>query len=249
MSTPVVAPQADFRAACAELPRSARLVDEPRGAVVVTTGSADSLVRAAEQGAVALIAPRPGSALPDVGLPVVVDRPLLRVDLAADARSDQAPALVQIEASAAVADVPATLRDALGWARILVGGTLELRERQVAPDAVTVLLDGGTRDATPVPVALVITSRRGTSPWLRATALGPERREVVVDVARGLARVERASVDGRTFPPIRWESPARLALRRALDAVTGARPADLTDWNHDDALAQAIAGPPAYVEK
>jgi hypothetical protein len=242
MTVPVVATYADFRVAAAELPRSSRLVDDARGAVVVTAGSAENLRHAVERGAAAIVAVRPEGDLPEVGVPVVVDRPLLRPDVAADARSVDAPALVQIETSAAAGDAAATLRDAIGWARVLAGGPLTLQARQDAGDAVSALLAAAVPGGS-VPIALVMTVRPGTSPWLRATAIGAQRREVVLDVARGLVRLERTTAEGRTFTPTRWEAPARLALRRALDAVGGARPADLEEWNEDDALARALLTP------
>jgi hypothetical protein len=210
----------------------------------VTAGSAEELRHAVARGAAAIVAVRPEGQLPEVGVPVVVERPLLRADLADDARSVDAPALVQIEASAAIGDAAATLRDVVGWARVLAGGSLTLRARQDAGDAVSALFAAAVPGGS-VPVAVVMTVRAGTSPWLRATAFGAERRETVIDVARGLVRVERTGAEGRTLAPTRWETPARLALRRALEAVGGAAPADLVEWNEDDALARALATPGA----
>jgi hypothetical protein len=153
--------------------------------------------------------------------------------------------LVQVEASSAADDAEATLRDAIGWARVLAGAPLTVRARQGAHGDLSALFDAQRPGGPVVPVALVVTVRPGAAPWLRATAVGPERREVVVDVARGLARLERTTADGRLLAPTRWEAPARLALRRAVEATRGSAPDDLAEWNHDDARAGELVSPRA----
>lgn len=244
MIAPVVASDPDFRVAVAELPRSARLADDPAGAVVVVAGSAADVRAAVTAGAGVLLAVRPDAALPEVDVPVILHRPLLRPDLAIEAApADARPALVHVEASAADADLAATLRDALGWARVLAGGELRIDARQAAPDGVAALLEATTADGARVPVAVVVTRRGGTAPWIRATAVGAERCEVTLDVARGLARVERATEAGRSRTATRWESAERLALRRAVEALRGSGVDDRADWERDDALATALAHP------
>ncbi len=243
MTARVVTADVDYRVAVAELPRSARLDDDPRGALVVTTGDPSAVGEAVASGAAAVIVAHPTAGLPSVAVPVILDRALLRPDLAAEATPSAAPLLVQVEASAAAADLAATLRDALGWARVLAGSTLQLRSRQVAPDGVAALLEGTSPSGMPVPVSLVVSSRPATAPWIRATAIGPRRCEVTLDGARGLARVERAAEAGRSRSASRWESGARLAIRRAIAALEGTPSGDAEAWALDDELASGLAHP------
>lgn len=242
--TVVVTDRADYRIAVAELPRSTRLGDSAAGAVVVVTADRGAILAAAQGGAAAIVVADPNRALPEVGAPVVLDRALLRPDLVAEATSGAGvPALVQVEASAARAELAATLRDALGWARVLAGGPLRLDTRLAVPDGVSAVFEATTPSGDRVPIVLTVTHRTGSSPWIRALAIGPDRCEVTLDVARGLARVERATEGGRTRPAPRWESRERLALRRALAAIGGVAGDDRADWARDDALATALAHP------
>jgi len=64
-----------------------------------------------------------------------------------------------------------------------------------------------------------------------------------VDQLAGLTRVETSTEDGLLRAPERFESSARLALRRALVACSSGRPVtDLDDLLEDTALTWALHG-------
>jgi hypothetical protein len=72
-------------------------------------------------------------------------------------------------------------------------------------------------------------------------ALGEVRTEVTVDQLAGLARVETVTEEGSLRAPERYESSARLALRRAFDASLSDGPAtDLAELLHDMGLTRAL---------
>lgn len=251
-----------YAAAVAELPLSAHRSSDPAGAIVVLearSGWGDQFAAVAAQGARGIVVRDPQASGSDdlataitaaPGLPVVVDRPLLRCDLVDDVRrgGTRAPALVQVECSGSGADFATVARDALGWARVLAGGPLVLVSSQSTSRGFSALLTWAGDDvAAPVPVAVLATRRAGTAPWIRAIALGAERTEVTIDVARGSAVVERASEAGRVIHPTRWESAERAVLRRALDALDGRGDrTELTELQLDTTVsARADHGRPA----
>lgn len=252
---PVHAPDGPYAAATAELPLSARRSPERRGAVVVVSGRAGWAARVAEAAAdgaraIVLRDPEPGhgsdlaatlDAPPSVA--IVVDRPLLRSDLVDDVRRSgtRAPAAVQVECSGSEAEFSTVARDALGWARVLAGGPLRLASTRSTARGFTALLTGPADDrSVGVAVSILATRRPGTAPWIRAIAVGAERTEVTIDLARGSAVVESATEAGRVIHPTRWESAERVVLRRALDALeTGSVPAELAELQLDTAVATA----------
>ncbi|MGZ8805017.1 MAG: hypothetical protein ACXWZG_06950, partial [Microbacterium sp.] len=98
MMIDVFAPAGAYRTAVAELPLSARRASGAAGSIVVVpAGSAwvDAVRAAAANGALAVVVADPASApaaevrrlAEGTHVPVIVERPLLRADVAADARA------------------------------------------------------------------------------------------------------------------------------------------------------------------
>jgi hypothetical protein len=221
-----------YRAALAELPLSARSVEVADGAVVVVTGGpgwVDAAAASAAAGAVALVIVRPAFVPADslrrlageVGIPVVLERPLLRADVAADAataRSGSAARMLVADGAAPASRLPVVVRDAVGWLRALTPENLRL----VAASGSFAMLE--TETGVPATVSVVATARPGGG-WIHAQALGEVISEV--EVEKDAAQVVTATAAGRMIAPPRFESSARLALRRALAAVDA--PADADD--------------------
>lgn len=257
MSIAVHTPDGPYAVAIAELPLSAHRSPERHGAIVVISGRAGwagRLDEAVAAGARAVILREPEAGdLADLdaagaaAVPIVVDRPLLRSDLVDDVRAGaaHAPALVQVECSASGAEFAAVARDAVGWARVLAGGALALdASRSTARGFSALLSSRGDDGVGGVPVSIVATRRSGTDPWIRAIALGVERTEVTIDVARGSAVVESTSEAGRVIHPTRWESAERVVVRRAIEAlesepIPSRGSAELVDLDADARLAAA----------
>jgi len=244
----VLAPPGMYRAAVAELPLRTRPVDREDGAVVVVPGGprwVDAGLAAVAAGARAVVVADPGFAaaadvrrLAQAGIPVIIERPLLREDVSSDANDARGSESGWTEPRAVVVDgvAPAAKRlevlcDALGWVRVLSGGRLTL----VAADAALALLE--TTGAMPATLTFVATER--PSGWIRAHALGEVITEV--EVVEGRARVATTTVAGRLTAPTRFESSERLAMRRALDALErDVLPRDLDDLAADAGLAARI---------
>jgi hypothetical protein len=148
-------------------------------------------------------------------------------------------AAVVAECAAPAAQLPATLRDTIGWARVLADSALTL-------DAVGTAAGGhlaSLSSAGGTPVSLVARTLSGVPDGgvLRLTALGTTRRELVVDEPAGLLRITVADEHGETRLASQLESPERAALRRAVAAlVSGEHPDDLEQLVHDAAIADAI---------
>lgn len=229
-----------YRVAVAELPSSTRLVDEPHGAIVVLGAGAEA-VAAAEPDAVpaAFVIADPTGAFdltPRPGIPLVVDRARLHPDVVVDAGVHPDAALFTAECAAPAADIAATVRDAIGWLRVLSGERLELDAVHATGHGAIALLRAGERAAT---LSATLLAEPSAGVRLRALAIGVERVEVTIDAA-GAASVVRASDAGSLTKPARYESRRRAALRRAIDAIDSGDPGDLDVWRHDEALAVAI---------
>ena len=112
-----------YRVAAAELPASARIADSPDRAIVVVSGDGswwDAAIRALDEGAAGVVVARPASA-PGGALssarggseprPLVIERPLLRADVAcaAIAAGLPAPTALVVECHAPAASLPAAL--------------------------------------------------------------------------------------------------------------------------------------------
>ena len=243
-----------YRIAVAELPLRARRSDDAAGTVIVVDGGAgwcDAVSVALDAGARAVVVARPSSvspgALASLGAraadrAIVLERPFLRPDAVADAVAARertgahSPArLVTADCAAAPDEFAAALRDSIGWLRVLSGADLVLRS---GGDGVG-LLD--SREAGGAPAVLTAVRAGGTS-RLRIRALGETLSEVDVSIARTV--ISTSTADGRSTAPERFETPQRLALRRALGAVAGDGPIeDLAEFAADSALAGAVLAP------
>jgi hypothetical protein len=253
MSTPVNTADGPYAVAIAELPLSAHRSPERTGAIIVVPGDAgwrDSVRRARDDGAAAIIVRSPGSADADEidssrdrgsTPPVVMERQLLRADVASDARQLSIPdlSLIQIECRGSSAEFDTVFRDAIGWARVLGGGSLDFLGVTTTSRGVCVLLERAAADAGSRSVAVtVLASRRAAPAWIRAVAIGTDRVEVTVDNARQAVSVESATVAGRRALPPRWESVERVVLRRAIEVASAPETShDFEEWEHDEALS------------
>lgn len=224
-----------YRAAGAELPVSTRLVARPDGAIAVVHALADAPADAA---VVVLADPAPASGLlDDLPVPVVVDRPWLRADVAADAGIVPDAALYVAECLTPRDQLPEVLRDTVGWLRVLSGRRLRVEAVTATGGGVMALLDAEGRAAT---VMVTILDAVDPRPSIRAGAIGVERVEVIVD-GSDTASVTVSSEAGSLRRPTRFESRQRVSLRRAIEAARGSVRDDLESLRHDEEIAAVIA--------
>ena len=245
-----------YTAALAELPLSAALADDVHGAVAVVPGTGDwwqSMLAAVAGGASAVVLADPvmlprGAVEPDrrlPGIPVIVERPRLRPDIVGDAvgaRRGSHARMVTVECAAPAVGLDGAILDGFGWARSLIGGPLSFRAGIATAQGRLALLDSGADDGS-VPASLMGTPVGGLhgGGLLQVLALGEVRTEVTVDQPAGLNRVETVTEEGALRAPERYESSARLALRRAIEACSSDGPvADLHDLFQDMALTWAL---------
>jgi hypothetical protein len=248
-----------YVAAVAELPLSAALSNDLSGAVAIVPGSGDwwqGMLAARAGGAAAVVIADP-EMLPREALeshpwpadvPVIVERPRLRADVVADAvraRRGSPARIVTVECAAPAAGLDAVLRDGLGWARFLVQGSLTFRSGAAAAQGRIALLDSAGPAGGSILTTVAGAAAGGLHPGglLQLLALGEVRTEVIVDQPAGLTRLETSTEDGTLRAPERFESSARLALRRALVACSSGQPVtDLDDTLEDTALTWALHG-------
>lgn len=246
-----------YVAAVAELSVSAALTDDISGAVAVVPGSGDwwqGMLAARAGGAAAVVIADP-AVLPQEALesrpwpadiPVIVDRPRLRPDVVADAlraRRGGPARIVTVECAAPAAGLEAVIRDGLGWARSLVRGPLTLQVCSATAEARIALLDSGGSAGGAIPVTLGVAAAAGlhADGLLQVLALGEVRTEVTVDRQAGLTRLETSTEDGTLRAPERYESSARLALRRAIEAQSSGQPGtELDELLEDMSLTRAV---------
>ncbi|CAI3804300.1 hypothetical protein [Pseudarthrobacter sp. MM222] len=246
-----------YTAAVAELPVSAALTDDMRGAVAVVPGTGDwwqGMLAARGGGASAVVLADPG-VLPREAfesgrwpgdIPVIVERPRLRPDVAADAvaaRRGSPARTITVECAAPAAGLGVLICDGFGWMRSLAGGSLALRSSIATVHSRIALLESGSYNGETVPATLSATAIGGlhAGGLLQVLALGEVRTEVTVDQPAGLARVETFTNEGVFRAPGRYESSARVALRRAIEAsLSGGLAADLEDLLQDMALTRAL---------
>jgi hypothetical protein len=246
-----------YSAAVAELPLSTAITDARRGAVVVVPGSGDwrtAMQDAMAAGAVALVLADPAvlrreavEAVPwPRGIPVIVERPRLRPDVVADAllaRRGSPPRLITVECAAPAAALDGVILDGFGWARSLTEAPLALHASIATVQGRIALLESRDSGDGPVPATLACTPIGGLHPGglLQVLALGEVRTEVTLDQPARLARVETFTEEGALRAHERFESSARLALRRAIDACLSDGPtADLEELLQDMALARSL---------
>ncbi|WP_243075336.1 hypothetical protein [Microbacterium sp. SS28] len=253
MTTEVRTDLEAYRVAIAELPLRAAATREPSGAVVAVSGAGEWWKRAAEAlaaGAAAVVVAQPGPA-PVTELdalatragdtPLVFERALLPSDVVDDLENAltevPAPSALVVECHSPGATLSSALADALGWARTLGRGSLVHRSGSPSRGHRLALLEA----AGGVPVSVVFGTQAGAPQWgrIRLTALGG----TLIELEGGDRGIQVTMTDAasRRTLPTRFESPQRLALRRAIEALErGAPTADLADLRRDAALAEAI---------
>ncbi|CAH0153909.1 hypothetical protein [Microbacterium sp. Bi128] len=240
---PVATDLAPYRAAVAELAPLVRIAEaDGVGALRVIDGRGawwDRLERMADAPGIVVDEPQPAPAaaharVQKLAVPVVIARRRLRADVVADARPPVAPTHVTVDAWGAPSEASALLRDAVGWARVLAGGPLEVVARAETPVADVRALAG---PGVGVSVTRSV-GGAGVGDALTALTLGPRRVEVRVDSAAATIEVVHEDAAGRVVLAPRREAAERLALRRLLEALrAGERLTDLEDLRRDDAIA------------
>ncbi|MET1086116.1 MAG: hypothetical protein ABWY04_03185 [Arthrobacter sp.] len=253
----VVTQMPSYIAAAAELQVSAAVTTVVSGAVVVVPGSTDwwqGMHAARAGGALAVVIADPWVLPRDVlevdpwpgGIPVIVERPRLRPDVVADAlraRGSSPARIITVECAAPAAGFVAAIRDGFGWARSFVQESLTLRAGSATSQCRIALLDSDGFGGGPVPVtvAATVAAGGGAEGLLQVLALGEVRSEVTLDQPAGLTRVETSSGDGAVRSPQRYESSARLALRRAVEAcAAGGEVSDLDELLEDMTLTWSL---------
>jgi hypothetical protein len=254
---PVFAELPTYSAAVAGLPLSAAITDDRRGAVVVVPGSGDWRIAvhdAIAAGAAAVVVADPAvlrreavEAVPwPRDIPVIVERPCLRPDVVADAllaRRGSPPRLITVECAAPAAALDGVILDGFGWARSLIGGPLALHASIATVQGRIAFLEWRDSGDGPVPATVMATPVGGVHPGglLQVLALGEVRTEVTLDQPARFTRVETFTEEGALRAPERFESSARLALRRAIDAcLSDEPPADLDELLEDLALTRSL---------
>lgn len=238
-----------YVAALGQLAGTAERVSRPRGAVCVVAGGqdwTDAALEAIRDGALAVVIDDPEPTLPErldelrgAHAPILVDRPRLRADAAAQTPPPGGTHLFVAEATGGSEHHHAIAQDAVGWVRVLAGEPVHIAA--VARTPAASIAAGAT--AGGIPVSLTIT-RGGQGGWpaIDVLAIGPERTEVRMDAASGDRLVSVASADGvRTAAPS-WEAGSRLSLRRAIASLEGPRPTDLDELRHDADAAVRVLG-------
>ena len=258
----VAAGSLHYRAAVAELPASARLSDHASDGVVVVPGDGPwwtSLVEAQAEGALSMVVSNPkrvplaalealealSGFLEEPGsVPVMVERPRLRSDVvvnALDARAGSPASMVTVEGAASAGEMEATLRDGLRWAAVLAGGPLSYCG---GGDGIFLLEAAGASGPVPVTVGVRQLTGDARDPLLRVMAVGEVRTEVECGRAGASIRLKTTTGHGTTLAPLRYETSARLALRRALDACSSDE--RLTELDHlleDHRLVSTLLDP------
>ena len=246
-----------YVAGVAELPLSAGLANDLNGAVAVVPGSGDwwqAMLAARAGGASAVVLADP-AVLPRAAvlshpwpgdIPVIVERPRLRPDVVADAvaaRRGSPARIITVESAAPAASLDAVIRDGFGWARSLAQGPLRFQAGIATAQGRMALLDFESLDGGPVPATLVATAAGGrhAGGLVQVLALGEVRTELTVDQPAGLTCLEVSTEEGALRAPERYESSARLALRRTVEACsTGVPVTDLGELLEDMALTWAL---------
>lgn len=248
----VVAAIEEYRAAAEGLPFTAELVDRPAGALVVIDGRREwwlGAEEAAAAGASAVLIVEPVDARArDIAelaerleVPAIVSRARLRHDLVTAAiarRGGAVPRVLVAECAAERVQLPAMVRDAVGWLRELSGAPLRVASASmsgIGGAAMVRVQDTGLVGS------LVITAANLGGGVLRVQALGETRTEVEIDEPMSKVSLSTSTGEGRLVDPVLFETPERATLRRALHAAAERRATrDLLDLRHDLEIAHEI---------
>lgn len=241
---PVWASGPAFVAAISHLPDRVHRAARPDGAICVVDASREMLDDARSLVAArpaALVLSHPGAAdepfidlLAAAGVPVVVDRPLLRADVA-----EQASGLglrhVIVEVVSRSTELREAVIEGVGWARTALGHPLRVVATTRTADARLGALEGSGGTTATVGAT---TQSTALPPALEVHGLGERRLEVEIDAVTGI-RSRAHDADGFFEQAPRYESRERLALRRALEATSSV---DLSELVHDRAVADELLG-------
>jgi hypothetical protein len=266
---PVFTDLPGYRAAVASLAVSTVPADAAAGAVVVLSGDDDwwdGVLAAQAAGAAAVVVAAPLAApsdavqvlLDSAGVPVLLERPRLRPDVVrqlVDALADASPSLVTVECSAVASEAAAVIHDALGWARAIGRGRLDLQTASTTLHGSIGLLRASGADR-PLDITLMVNVVNSGKPggFLRLTCLGEVLATITVDVPAGVASLDVATAKGALRLPACFEATERLTLRRALQALgDGQSPADLAGLLGDSQLSMSFlpdeVGPPVQEKR
>lgn len=260
-----------YAAAALSLPSRVRRADETDAALVVvraSPGGSGVVVQARaalHSGARGVVLARPGAIDPaelaelaatahERGAVVVVERALVRADLVAGARAAladiaasegattvSAARIRSIDLSTPDIDLHTAVRDAVGWLRELSGGPVQARERARTPSGLLARLVTIADGTAATLVAAVGAHAPGSR--LRVGSIAEARLEATIDEPAAVRQVAVATDRGAQVLPRLHEAPERVALRRAVEALSGGiRPSDLDDLRHDDAVARDLLG-------
>lgn len=167
---------------------------------------------------------------------VVVSRPAFDPLIAVSLRPVACgAAALTIDVTAPAETLRSRVRDALGWAREMLGGQVIVQSVGRTRLAAHALLE-----VAGVPV--VFGASVGAEDLLHLETLGPERVEVTVS---GGSRPETrvATGDGVRIEPPVWETRERRALQRAATALSvGGDAGEGAAWRRDDAVCRALLG-------
>ena len=253
---PVLADLPGYVVAVAGLPHTAERVGRVAGAIVVVDGSTewwDAASLAVDAGAVGVLVAEP-RAVPFAsvavladradarGVPILVHRGGMRadlVDLAIAQRAGAAPRVTIAECRATGDDLPAMVRDAVGWTRALAGVPLVVAAAGGGRDAATALLRAAGDGRVVGSVLVSVTSPGGAV--LRVQALGEATSELEIDAPLGRIELATSTAEGRLVAPARLESGERASVRRAVDTVARGVPClELAELLEDARAAEAI---------
>lgn len=248
---PVAATSAKYEAAIAELSETTRPSISWKDAIVAVTARGawwDSVLDARRKGALAVVVadpkdvpPAAEAAITGAGVPILLERHRLRPDVLDDAlgpRAGTVATLVTVECAAPSPSLESVLRDALRWAATLAGGPL----RRVAGNSGLFLLGA---QALTGPVAVTLRTRlladTALRPQFKVMALGEVRTEVEWGMIGDKVTVRTTTADGALLAPVRYESSARLTLRRTVETCRSrVGPDDVTMLLEDQQLAAEL---------
>ncbi|WP_047520181.1 hypothetical protein [Microbacterium sp. ZOR0019] len=229
----VFAADDEYRIALAELTASAVVASDIHDADIVI-GSRRSKSRGDQ---LVLLSAGRGVPIDPPAASVVIDRAWFRTDVAQELVGERGwfPR-IEVEVTAPVRELHTVLTDVVAWVRTLADAGLR-------PGVGAATRAGGIAEARAgdAVVTLQIRQRETGTPVLRVAGIGPRRVEIRIDDDRRTPRVRVADEAGELLLPMRWEDPARVALRRAVEACrSGAVVADFDEYVCDSSIAAQL---------